>query len=247
MIQLRLIITLFFSLLCASLTWSSDRAMINKGDKFISCLNAPDDFYKLNNIKIQVIEKINNKCMLSISSVNNYPQYRNYMFNSDGELIVFNSFDGGVPADSTGARSYIFFEKKNDLQFRIKEKQIQVKTQAGYIFSFSAKSGDLSKIDGLYYTFDEEVRADNFGGLDLHPMTGLILDEGWKQGKFPRLYLNRNSLFKDSLGHLCSRENSELFKHVLDSRGIMDGAFFQYPSKSELAHYLRSHCPSIVL
>jgi hypothetical protein len=213
--------------------------------EFVNCHDATDDYFQINNIKMQIIEKINDQCMLSVSATNNYPNYRNYMFNTASELIVFNSFDGGSPADSTGARSYSFLTKKNELQFRILDHQIQVKTPAGHIFTFSDKTGDLEKIKGLYYTFDEEVRGDNEGGLDLHPMKGLLLDEGWQQGELPRISFKRHSLFKDALGHMCSQENSKLFKHILDGRGQVDGAYFQYPTRQELKTFLNSECPSI--
>jgi hypothetical protein len=227
---------LFLSVFLSVNTFASD---------FISCKQAEDDYFQVNNIKMQVIEKINGQCMFSVSAVNNYPLYRNYMFNTANELIVFNSFDYGPPAESTGARSYTFFTNKNDLQYRVLEHSIEIKNQAGHIFSFSDKTGDLADIKGIYYTLDEEVRNDNQGGLDLHPMKGLILDEGWKQGELPRIFLDGESTFKDSLGNMCVVKNSNVFKHILDSRGRVDGAYFQYPTRAELKNFLNSACPLI--
>ncbi|MBT7610306.1 MAG: hypothetical protein HN576_11155 [Bacteriovoracaceae bacterium] len=213
--------------------------------EFIKCHEATDHYFQVNNIKLQVIERNNDQCMLSINAVNNYPKYRNYMFNTVNELIIFNSFDGGSPTDSTGARSYTFFTKKNELQFRVLNHSIEVKTLAGHVFSFSDKTGDLEDVKGMYYIFDEEVRGDNEGGLELHPIKGLILDEGWKQGELPRIFLDGESVFKDSLGQMCTVQNSRLFKHILDSRERVDRSYFLYPIQKELKNFLKIACPSI--
>lgn len=213
--------------------------------EFVECEKAERDYFRIGLLKMQVVEKINEQCMLSISHADSYPKYRNYMFNTASNLIVFNSFDGGHPSVSTGARSYIFFPKKQKLAFKILADGILVRVQSGDIFKFSKDTGDLESIKGIYYIFDEEVRGDNDGGLELHPQHDLILDEGYQQGELPRIHMKRQSTFKDAHGKMCSRPNKELFKYIFDSRGRVDGAKFLFHHPVDLKNYLKNHCPEI--
>lgn len=227
---------LLVSLLMISSAWANE---------WTSCRDSDMDVTRVGKLNFQLIPDINGECMFSIGDGINYPKYRNFMFNTAGDLIVFNSFDAGSPATSTGARSYILFPRTNPLQYKIENDRIHVKTPSGVRFVFSGPKGRLLAVHGLYFTLDEEVRGDNEGGLDLHPYQGLIIDEGWRQGELPRVDFKRWSHFKDGNGNFCKVLNSEVFEAINDSNGTIDGAKLRFVSPQDMRYFLQNRCPQI--
>lgn len=213
--------------------------------EWTTCRDSNISVVRVGSLDMQVIPNINDECMITISDGINYPKYRNFMFDTSGGLIVFNSFDVGSPSTSTGARSYILLKRSQELSYKIQDERIHIKTPSGARFVFSGRKGRLLAVHGIYFSLDDEVRGDNNGGLELFPYEGLILDEGWRQGELPRVDFKRWSGFKDGHGKVCKVLNSEVFEAITDHNGTIDGAKLRFPTDRELRDFLEQRCPEL--
>ncbi len=210
-----------------------------------ACRDSDLEPTRVGQLNMQLVPDIHGECMITLGDGINYPKYRSYMFSTNGDMIVFNSFGDGSPSQSTGARSYILFPRTNPLEYKIEDNHIHIKTPSGVRFIFSGKKGDLVEVHGMYFTLDDEVRGDNNGGLDLHPYQGLIIDEGWRQGELPRVNFKRSSHFKDGNGNLCKVLNSDIFEAITDGGGAIDGARLKFVSSQDMRYFLQNKCPKI--
>lgn len=215
-----------------------------------NCSEGVGEFGNLGNMRYQIGSyRSNGKCFISIGPNNRYPEYRSYNFDSKGELMVFNSLGDGRPSTDTGARSFFFPVTSSDLKYELDftNEYIQVQATDGRVWKFDARSSKIESIEDMTFIEDPEVNRNNKGGLELTPTRGYLIDEGWRLGGPPNIILTRNSTIKNSQGDLCIVKNKKIFKHELDSRGRVDGAYFIYPKTKDWMKFLAKNCDSFGL
>lgn len=165
------------------------------------CTSAIGQYGNLSNMRYQIgFYKSSRKCFISIGPNNRYPEYRSFNFDSKGELMVFNSLGAGRPSTDTGARNYFFPVITEELMFELDTEKEYIRIQAtdGRLWTFDARSGKISDISQMNFVEDPQVTRTNNGGLELTPMTGEIIDEGWRLGGPPNIVLSRKSIIKNS-------------------------------------------------
>lgn len=189
-------------------------------------------------------------CFISVGPANRYPLYRNFLFDSEGELMIFNSLGRGRPSEDTGARNYLFPVKSKELAFELdsQNEYIRIRNTDGRVWVFDARSSKIESIQRMRFLEDPVINRTNKGGVELTPTSpGAFIDEGWRLGGPPNTAINRKSIIKDSLGNKCRVSNKSLFKLDIDNGGSVDGAIFIHNSSLKWRTFLKNHCPQIEL
>lgn len=181
-------------------------------------------------------------CYISIASRKTYNlEFRNYLITSRGKLQIFNSFGEGPSSTHTGAREFHFFPRNGVVSYKILEDRVAITLANGDVFDFDIESAEPLTLRKGEFSLDPKISRYNAGGFEVLSYSGLVLDSGFKLGMSPTWYLNRESTFKDALGHECRLKNSELF----DKKG--DEIFWIHQGDFELYNYLQKRCPSLTL
>lgn len=201
------------------------------------------------NTNVTIIRNLNERCVISVHPNHLYPYYRDYMFNSEGDLMVFVSFGEGPPSQSTGAREFVMLPLREKLAFEYLAHQqlLKIKTPHGAIFTFDVYKMDPIEVEGLQIDLDPNISGDNRAGVDLAAKQGLIIDVGWRQGAMPRTRPERESHISDAFGEQCVQKNRDLFKIIRDASGSIDGARFKYLDTQQLTTFLAESCSNIRL
>ncbi len=218
--------------------------------EFKKCTEGVGEFGNLGSMRYQVgFFKKYDKCFLSIGPNNRYPKYRGYHFDSTGELMVFNSLGNGRPSQDTGARNYQFPIVNSDLEYELdfENEYIKIRNTDGRVWTFDAKAAKLIEVSDMNFIEDPEVTRTNEGGLELSPLSGTLIDEGWRVGGPPNIVLSRYSVIKNDSGLECSVKNKKLFKLALDDNGGVDGAYFIYSNKADWLKFLKKNCKNFGL
>lgn len=217
--------------------------------EFKSCKQRAGEYGNLEEMRYQVGEFKSGACFISLGPSNRYPLYRNFTFDSLGELLIFNSLGRGRPSQDTGARSYLFPVKTNELAFEVDTENdyLRVKNTDGRIWVFDARSSKIESISKMSFIEDPVVTRTNNGGVELTPTSGTLIDEGWRLGGLPKVKLKRKSIVKDSFGNTCSVLNKKLFKLYYDQGGSLDGATFIHDTKAKWNKFLDKSCRNIEL
>jgi hypothetical protein len=224
---------------------------VNGFASFEDCENGLGKYGNLGEMRYQV-GKYNRSgvCFISLGPSNRYPLYRSYTFDSEGELMIFNSLGAGRPSTDTGARNYLFPIKTQKLSFELDEKNeyIRIKNTDGRTWVFDARSSKIESVTDMEVLEDPDVNRSNQGGVELSILTkGTLIDEGFRLGGLPNTVLKRSSAIKDSYGNECLIKNNKLFKLDIDDSGSIDGAYFIHNSEAKWKKFLKRYCKEIEL
>ncbi len=168
--------------------------------------------------------------------------YRDYLFTSDGELMVFNSLGFGDESQTAGAREFFMFprlRKTPTYEWNDEARRLIVTTVNGNKASFDYEDAELVEMTGATVQRAPEIRPDNRGGVEIKNYQGLLLDAGFKLGSAPTGVSSAYSLFTDKQQKTCRVQNRELFKYTSDGDVI-----FRY-SDAGLKSFLRNRCPQL--
>lgn len=168
--------------------------------------------------------------------------YRDYLFTSDGELMIFNSLGYGDESQTTGAREFFMFPrplKNPTFEWNDETRRMTVTTVSGNKASFDYEDAELVEMTGATVQRAAEIRPDNRGGVEIKNYQGLIMDSGFKLGSVPTGVSTAYSIFTDKQQRTCRIQNRELFKYPGDGDVI-----FRH-SDASLRALLRSRCPRL--
>lgn len=199
----------------------------------------PDKVERRGSIQIQQYLTRNNVCFFSVGNHKTLGGiYRNYLFTSDGEFMIFNSYGWGDDSSSTGAREYFFFPRTSSIAYNWNDesRQLEVSSASGDKFFFDYDEAQLVSMDKGQVRIAEEVRKDNKGGVEILSYQGLLMDGGFKIGSAPTSNRNGASVFKDATGGTCTLKNSSIFKYESDGN-----SFIKF-NDAELTAYLKKTC-----
>ncbi len=189
----------------------------------ITCFSAeastcPDLINRVGNIQIQqTSDKSTNECTLSLHPRNAWETliYRDYLFSSDGLMMIFGSFNPSDSATATGAREYYFFPQEfKGFQWEIENESLKLTGFQGITFHFSLKTGDLESMSGAKIKVSPEVQAENQTGVEILSFEGLYLDSGFLVGASPSSEPRRGSQLKNSLDQSCRLLNGDIFHYI---------------------------------
>lgn len=203
----------------------------------------PDILEKRGSIQLQQMVTNDGICFLSVGNFKSSGLvYRNYLFTSDGNLMVFNSFGWGDDSGSTGARDFYMFPRrltKATYQWNDEARHLEVTDVTGGKLYFDYENAELVRMDKGQVTVDPKVHPNNKGGVEIRSYRGLLLDIGWAVGRSPTQNPSGWAVFRDQQGQSCRVQNREIFRYGSDG-----DVFFRY-SDGALARYLAKTCPKI--
>lgn len=206
----------------------------------------PDKVERRGSIQIQqTVSGDNNGCFLS---VHNFKQdgmvYRDFLFTTDGEFMVFNSFGNGPEDQFTGAREYYMFPrtaKGITYNWNDDTRHLDVTDMTGAVYSFDYEDSSVTSISKAQVKTAPDVVDTNKGGVEITKFQGLLLDGGFAKGHAPTGVADNSSTFTDKNGKTCKVKNSSIFKYTSDGDNS-----FKFDDKG-LATFLKANCPKLSL
>jgi hypothetical protein len=202
----------------------------------------PDKVERHGSIQLQQDLSNNSVCFISVGNFKTEGGiYRNYLFTSDGEMMVFNSYGWGSDSDSTGAREFFFFPRSSKMSYNWNEtsRRLEITAVSGDQYYFDYEDAQLVGMSKGQVKLANEVNKTNKGGVEILNYQGLLMDGGFKVGSAPTSSQSRNSIFKDAAGASCTVKNTALFTYENDG-----DVFFKYSDK-ELSVFLKKNCPKL--
>lgn len=203
-----------------------------------------DFHYYEQNVQFSRQSPDGNTCWLSVNPDGRRLVYRNYLFDQDGLMMVFNSYGNGSNTTHTGARVFyflpvyplaptVFFNQDHAL----------VTTSANYHLIMDTQSGRWTQVSDGQIKEDSRIRRDNRGGVELSSFKNiLLLDAGFTLGRDPRWNSQNSSRLVDKNNQSCDIKNELIYKY--DSQGDIQ---MRYPNMSELYQFLVLQCSHLDL
>lgn len=169
--------------------------------------------------------------------------YRDFLFDTNGDFMIFNSFGQGPESTTTAAREFYFFPRPNKefaYQYDANKHQLNITLPSGKIASFDTNKSILLSISGTQLKQDYNVTPSNRGGIEVVADDGLLLDIGFKVGQSPSQNPASKATFRDAEGHACQVENAVLFTYTADQDVILKAK-----TDDEVRSLLKSFCPNL--
>ena len=169
--------------------------------------------------------------------------YRSFIFSDQGDIQIFNNW-----GRKSGMSGYSLFPRRDKLSltYDLSLNILNIYSPSGIVFSFDTAQGALLNVSNMDWSEDPEINGKNKGGIELRPLNGFILDEGFRLGAMPRVATNRNSTFIDSDGNQCSIANGKLFDIIYDREKRPDGANLKFKTDQELINFVNTYCKEII-
>ncbi len=169
-------------------------------------------------IKIQTGSFGNGECYVSVDdSKFRGMVYRNYLFSSKSDVMIFNSLGNGPIGSDTGARVFYLRPYKNQLGWRFaKSGDLEVLMPSGAVARFDREKADFVELTGGEVLVDPEVNRNNNGGVEIKFDEGFVIDSGFRFGGHPSTRMDRKSYVTLRDGEACEVENKEIFYRVGD-------------------------------
>jgi hypothetical protein len=169
--------------------------------------------------------------------------YRDFLFDSNGDFMIFNSYGQGPESTSTAAREFYFFPRPESGISSVYDgptKRLSVTMPSGKVAVFDTATAALLSISGTKLKLDPAVNPNNGGGVDVVSTTGIYLDIGFKVGQSPSQNPNSKATFHDEVGMICEVLNSDLFTYTKDQDVLL-----KPKTDAELRLFLKVYCPQL--
>ncbi|MCB0349651.1 MAG: hypothetical protein KDD38_00615 [Bdellovibrionales bacterium] len=192
---------------------------------------------KLDKYHLHTSLRSSGTCFLAIGS--NYTPgliYRDYLFTSDGQFMVFNSFGSGSASTDTGARVFYFAPMVSELGFDILGDEAIIHLPNGSRAVFNLSVGKFTHIDTGQIIESDLVSRDNRGGIEIVDYPGIYFDMGFAMGNSP--VMQKKSMVKIVRpSQTCSVRMSKIFDYI-DGEPV-----FQLTHESHYVDFMRRNCP----
>lgn len=171
------------------------------------------------NVNVHRMMNSSKDCWISITPLKTDEplKYRSYLVSSNGLLMVFNSFGEGSEDQTTGAREFYFFPRKNKVLDPIpneKNKTLAVKMTNDQVLTFSTVTGQLVSLSQAVVSVDRKVHPSNKGGVQIkNNQAGIFLDCGFELGTSPTQDPYSTCSFIDSKNKSCTIMNHRIFNY----------------------------------
>lgn len=171
-----------------------------------------------NGIKIQTGSFSDGECFVTVGdSKFRGMEYRNFLFTTSGEVLIFNSLGNGPISTHTGARAIYMRPFRTDLGWRFaKTGDLEVLLPSGSVARFDKEKADWVELTGGEVVVDPEVNGSNNGGVEIRYFDGFVVDSGFRFGGHPTSRMDRKSTVSYKDGIACEVENKEVFYRVGD-------------------------------
>ncbi len=189
-------------------------------------------------IKIQTGDFGSGQCFITVSdSKFRGMVYRNYLFSTQGDVMIFNSLGDGPSSTDTGARVFYLRPVKYQLGWRFaKNGDLQILTPSGSLATFNSEKADWTELTGGEVKVDEEITRTNNGGVEIKYFDGFLIDSGFRFGGHPSTRMDRKSYVTRRGDGACEVENKEVFYRVGDE------VEFNYPDAEDFNAWYEDRC-----
>jgi len=168
--------------------------------------------------------------------------YRDFIFDDQGFVLVFSSYGEGDENRSAGAREYIYFPRRNPMEFVTDSRGIQVRFTNGVTAFHSADDGSWRNVIGGSIEESRKIYPGDNGGWKLTPHSGVLVDFGFKFGGGPSADKKGRAQFSDLNGLVCEMDNKEFL--YWDRRSA---PHMKFPSDENMRAFLVERCPHLTL
>lgn len=191
----------------------------------------------------RILSRNGTNCILHVSPTDYSMIYRSFIFTSEGEFLVFNSYGVGNQSQTTGARVYFTFPRTQAVPtytWNEELNELKVITSSGHEVIFDYKNATLKSFSNANLKVSPDINPNNKGGIELSLKEDLMLDAGFKRGGSPISNPKNSSSFVLK-GKKCSFQNSQLFKYTDSGDSI-----FKFDDEW-LWPFLQERCPHLDL
>ncbi|WP_413293998.1 hypothetical protein ACLSU7_02590 [Bdellovibrio sp. HCB185ZH] len=228
---MQLLVTLLFALPSFASTQALDNPV------------CPDRVERGGSIQVQMRPTSNGDCFVSISNykIDNM-FYRGYIFAADGNLMVFNSFGAGPVSETTGAREFYTFPRRQKYPTFLWDQEqgnLKVTSTTGDEYYFDLESAQLKGHSKAEVQVAPEISKNNAGGVEIKNYKGLILDAGFKMGSAPTSNPRNKIKFTDEVGKSCELIVGDIFSYR------EDGDPYVKFSDKNLKNFLKKKCSKL--
>lgn len=166
---------------------------------------------------------------------------RSVTFNDEGKIQIFSNFPGTTNSNSTGARVYFLFPKRNEKKILDSTREnLKVLGTSGVEFVFDKFGNMKSSNADLKITSAKEINSKNKSGVEIENYKrGLIFDLGYRNGNTPDLNPEAQVTVTDKNNKKCQIVNKEFMIVTKNDSEL------RYKSNSALHKFLASRCPSL--
>ncbi|MFP5520740.1 MAG: hypothetical protein ACLGGX_12615 [Bdellovibrionia bacterium] len=207
--------------------------------------SCPDSRAWRDNVKMNTMTNSTGGCWLSVMPFNvKNLTYRDFLFDEQGLMMVFASFGEGDDSQTTGAREFYLFPRKNKIPTGkfLENNDLVVTHPSGTEFLFSSKTGDVTAMSPGQLKVSSFFDPSEKSGVEILKFEGILLDLGFRMGAPPSSLSSGRATFKDTQNNSCVLRNSELFRITSDG-----DAYFRYPQDAALGKFLKTRCPDLVV
>lgn len=162
--------------------------------------------------------------------------YRDFLFASDGLLMVFTSYGDGPSSTTTGAQEYHVFPRLMNPTYEILEDTVVVTMSNGDKMTFDKNSAKPLHIEGGDMKYNSAIKLGDKGGFTISNYKYLILDSGFSMGMNPTWTLSKSSTFIFENAQTCTVTNKELFVRKDDEN------WWKYTNDDSLLTFLAKRC-----
>jgi hypothetical protein len=180
------------------------------------------------------------KCWVTLSP-NNYQnlKYRQFIFSSEGMMMVFNSFGQGANSQYTGAREYYFFPRtKPEVLLNVVEskKSLSITLPNKKSVHFKFDKAEFDSLDSARTKVASEIDVNNRGGFEILSYDGVYMDCGFQLGQSPVSSPYRFCHFFDAKRQICRVQNQQIFTYLENNDVVLQ-------SDREVKQFVQRTCP----
>lgn len=162
--------------------------------------------------------------------------YRDFMFASDGLIMVFSSYGDGPSSTTTGAQEYHVFPRVQNPTYEILEDTVVITMSNGDKMTFDKNSAKPLYLEGGDMKFNSAIKLGDKGGFKIENYKYLLMDSGFSMGMNPTWTLSKSSDFIFENGEICKVQNKELFVRTDDEN------WWKYKNDRDLLDFLAKRC-----
>jgi hypothetical protein len=200
-----------------------------------------DNFEVFDNTQVQTMES-GGVCYMSVHPRNvDRLIYRDFLFDSVGLLMIFDSYGQGSDSETTAARNYHFFPRQKALSYRYvpETKRLEVTSPSGKVIGFNTVKSILTDISGAKVDLSYEVNPAFRGGVEITANDSVFMDGGFQRGQSPSQNPKGKIHFRDASNKSCQLVNADVYRYTEDKDAI-----FKF-NDSELKSFLSTRCPQL--
>jgi hypothetical protein len=208
--------------------------------------NIPCDTVYLTSGKMKVYSLVlrDGSCMATVGLAVKGQKYRQFLFDSNGMMMVFIGTQGNL-SSATGARSYYLFPRaaKGGARLMVgqtRKGELTVDVPGVRRIVFAANEAKITEFEGAEVSQDPALNLSNNGGVEIASFKGILLDTGWRVGEAAFADRSRTSVFRDYFGNTCEVRNTEVFSYPTRYDAIL-----KFRDDASLESFLANRCPNL--